>query len=189
MESDTEKVLIEHAQAGDQSAYRSLFDIYRPRIYRIVNYILRNDADTEDVVQDIFFKMFKALGTFRHDSAFFTWLYKIAVNTARSSLTAKARDAQIVVDSDNEAVEHNFFSEADQPEVQHIRNETANMLELAINSLPLILRESFLLREIDGLSYSEIAELMRCPVGTVKSRISRAKLFLANRIAGRAGPR
>lgn len=189
MEADTEKELIELAQSGDQLAYQSLFNLYRPRIFRIVHSILRNDADTDDVVQDIFLRMFNALGSFRHESSFFTWLYKIAVNTARSRLVAKAREAQIVSDSDNEALEQSSSSEANQPEVLHLRAEMANMLDWAINGLPSTLREAFLLREIDGLSYAEIAELMRCPVGTVKSRVSRAKLFLVGRIVTREEPR
>lgn len=188
MDADAEKELIEKAQAGDQQAYHSLFTIYRPRVFRVVNYILRDDADTEDVVQEIFLKLYNALGTFRHESSFFTWIYKIAVNAARASLASKAREAIIVADSGSDTLEQSYSSEADQPEVAHLRAELASMLDMAITSLPSNLREAFLLREIDGLSYAEIAELMNCPVGTVRSRISRAKSYLALRISAPEAP-
>ena len=183
MESDAEKALIELAQSGDEQAYNSLFTLYRPRVYRIVRYILRDDADADDVVQDIFLKLFKALGSFRHESSFFTWIYKVAVNAARSSLSSRAREAHLLADSGSQVLEETYSSEADQPEIVHQRTEQVRMLDLAMTGLPPKLREPFLLRELDGLSYAEIAELMHCPVGTVRSRISRAKSFLAKRVA------
>jgi RNA polymerase sigma-70 factor (ECF subfamily) len=183
MEADAEKALIELAQSGDELAYDSLFTLYRPRVYRIVQYILRDDAEAEDVVQDIFLKLFKALGSFRHESSFFTWIYKVAVNAARSRLSSRAREAHLLADSGSQVLEESYSSEADQPEFVHQRAEQVRMLDLAITSLQPNLREAFLLREVDGLSYAEIADLMHCPVGTVRSRISRAKSFLAERIA------
>jgi RNA polymerase sigma-70 factor (ECF subfamily) len=183
MDADAEREMIEQVQAGDQLAAHLLFKLYRPRIFRIVNYILRDSADSEDVVQDIFLKLFTALEHFRHDASFFTWIYKIAVNAARARLTAKSRDANVMTDSGTDMLEQSFSSSADQPEVLHQRAELARMLDLAITALPANWREAFLLREIDGLSYADIAELMHCPVGTVRSRISRAKAFLAERLS------
>jgi len=183
MEADAERELIEKAQSGDELAYHALFKIYRPRVFRVVNNILRDDADTEDVVQDIFMRLFRSLHTFRHESSFFTWVYKIAINAARSSLISRARESNVVTESGSETLDLVFSSEADQPEVAHLRAELAGMLDLAMASLPPSLREAFMLREIDGLSYAEIAEVMHTPVGTVRSRISRAKSVLAARIA------
>ena len=188
MDAEAERELIEKAQSGDRLAYHSLFKIFRPRVYRIVNYILKNDADTEDVVQDIFLKLFNVLGTFRQESSFFTWMYKISVNMARARLMSKAREAHLLSDSSSLLLEESFFSEADQPEIVHLRAELAHTLDLAISSLPPHMREAFLLREIDGLSYAEIADLMDCPIGTVRSRISRAKSFLADHIAAPEEP-
>jgi RNA polymerase sigma-70 factor (ECF subfamily) len=166
MDAHAERELIEQVQAGDQLAAHLLFKLYRPRIFRIVNHILRDSADSEDVVQDIFLKLFTALEHFRHESSFFTWIYKIAVNAAGTDM-----------------LEQNFSSSADQPDVLHQRAELARILDLEITALPANWREAFLLREIDGLSYGDIAGLMHCPVGTVRSRISRAKAFLAERLA------
>lgn len=188
MEADAEKALIEQAQSGDELAYHSLFKLYRPRVFRIVRYLLRDDADAEDVVQDIFLKLYNSLGSFRHESSFFTWIYKVAVNAARASLASRAREANLLADSGSQVLEESYSSEADQPEVVHLRAEQARMLDLAITSLQPNLREAFLLREIDGLSYAEIAELMHCPVGTVRSRISRAKAFLAEHLAAPEEP-
>lgn len=182
MDADADKALIEEAQSGNKLAYDSLFRIYRPRVFRIVRYIVRDDADAEDVVQDIFLKLFNSLGSFRHESSFFTWLYKVAVNAARASLSSRARETQLLADSGTQVLEDTYSSETDQPEMLHLQAEQAHMLELAITGLQPNLREAFLLREVDGLSYAEIAELMHCPVGTVRSRISRAKSFLAERI-------
>ena len=183
MDAEAERALIEKAQAGDPLAYHSMFKIFRPRVYRVVNNMLKNEADTEDVVQDIFLRLFKVLGTFRHESSFFTWMYKIAVNTAHARLISKAREARLYSDSTSQLLEETFSSEADQPEVVHLRAELGHILDLAIMRLPSYLREAFLLREIDGLGYAEIAELMQCPIGTVKSRVSRAKSFLAEQLA------
>lgn len=183
MDAEAEKTLIERAQCGDPLAYQELFKFYWLRIFRTVNYILKDDADAEDVVQDVFLKVYGALGTFRHQSSFFTWLYKIAVNAARSSLIAKARNARVMTDDDEATIENAYSSEDDQPEVMHSRVELARMLDVVITALPSSLREAFLLREIDDLSYAEIAELTHSPVGTVKSRVSRAKSYLADHIA------
>lgn len=189
MEAEAERELIERAQAGDRLAYQSMFKIFRPRVFRVVNYILKDEADTEDVVQEIFLKLFKVLGTFRYESSFFTWMYRIAVNTAHARLTSRAREARFCSDSSSQVLETAFSSEGDQPEIAHVRAELAHLLEIAISNLPSYLREAFLLREIDGLSYAEIAELMQCPIGTVKSRVSRAKSFLAERLAVPEEPR
>lgn len=183
MEEEAEKALIERAQSGDQLACDTLFTLYRPRVYRVVKYILRDEADAEDVVQDVFVKLLSALGTFRHEASFFTWIYKIAVNAARSSLASKAREMHHVTHSGTQIIEEAYSSETDQPEIVHIRAEMARMLEFALTGLHENQREAFLLREIDGLSYSEIAVLMHCPVGTVRSRISRAKSYLIGRLA------
>jgi RNA polymerase sigma-70 factor (ECF subfamily) len=188
MEADAERELIEKAQSGDELAYHALFKIYRPRVFRVVNNMLRDDADTEDVVQEIFMRLFKSLRTFRHESSLFTWIYKIAINAARSNLVSRARESNVVTESGSETLELSYSSEADQPEVVHLRAELAGMLGLAMASLQPSLREAFMLREIDGLSYAEIAELMQTPVGTVRSRISRAKSFLAARIAAPEEP-
>lgn len=184
MEEKAERELIERAQSGDQLAFHALVMLYRPRVYRLVNNILRDEADTEDVVQDIFLRLLGALGTFRHESSFFTWIYRIAVNAARSSQASRAREAHLVTDSGSLLLEEAFSSEADQPQAFHVRSELARMMEYALTELQANQREAFLLREIDGLSYAEIAVLMHCPVGTVRSRISRAKSHLAERLAG-----
>lgn len=183
MDTDVERALIERAQSGDRLAYQNLFKIYRPRIYRLVDQLLRNTADADDVVQDIFLKLFSALDSYRHQSSFFTWVYRIATNAARARLNARTRNAYLLVDGGSEAIEQSYSSEYDQPEIAHGRAELASALDAAIAGLPSAWREAFLLREIDGLSYGEIAELTKCPIGTVKSRISRAKSFLADHIS------
>lgn len=183
---DTDKELVRRVQQGDKRAFDLLFSRYQHKIVNLVGRYLRNTQDVEDVTQEAFIKAFKALPRFRGDSAFYTWLYRIAINTAKNHLVARSRRPP-GVDVDVEDAEHmdgaDLLRDSLSPETALARDELSAAIDEAIGQLPDDLRSAVTLREFDGLSYEQIAQIMDCPVGTVRSRIFRAREAIDQHIA------
>jgi len=179
--------LVERAQQGDKRAFDLLVLKYQHKIVKLIMRYVRDPAEALDVSQEAFIKTYRALPKFRGDSAFYTWLYRIAINTAKNHLVAaKRRPVDFEVDlQDPESYEINArLQDNDTPERIAQREELRETVEDAIAGLPEELRVAIVLREIEGMSYEEIARAMECPVGTVRSRIFRAR----EAIDGRIGP-
>lgn len=175
-ESDLE--LVQRAQRGDKRAFDLLVLKYQQKVAGVVSRYVREQADILDVVQESFIKAYRALPKFRGDSAFYTWLYRISINTAKNHLVSQARrppgtDVDAEVAEQLDAGER--LKERARPEDHLMRDEVEAAVWKAINELPDELRTAITLREIDGMSYEEIAQTMDCPVGTVRSRIFRAR--------------
>jgi RNA polymerase sigma-70 factor, ECF subfamily len=172
-----DEVLVARAQRGDKDAFGLLVRKYQYRVTKLVaRYV--SDSEAVDVAQEAFIKAYRALGGFRGNSAFYTWLYRIAINTAKNHLVARARRPanQDIDVADAELYGHTErLSHSDTPEAVLLGEEVQNIVLGAIQALPSDLRTAILLREIEGLSYEEIAEAMDCPIGTVRSRIFRAR--------------
>ena len=185
MAKDTDKELVRRVQKGDRHAFDLLFTRYQQKILNLVGRYLRDREDVEDVAQEAFIKAFRALPRFRGESAFYTWLYRIAINTAKNHLVARSRRPP-GVDVDIEDAEFmdgtDVLKESESPEAALARDELSAEINLAISLLPDDLRSAVTLREFDGLSYEQIAEIMDCPVGTVRSRIFRAREAIDKRI-------
>ena len=170
--------LVERVQRGDKNAFNLLVSKYQHKVASLVTRYVSNQSDVSDVVQEAFIKAYRALPEFRGESAFYTWLYRIAVNTAKNYLTAQGRrPPDLDVDcSDAELHEGaEAMHELANPENLILSDEIQRMVVATLESLPEDLRTAITLREIEGLSYEEIAEIMGCPVGTVRSRIFRAR--------------
>jgi RNA polymerase sigma-70 factor (ECF subfamily) len=175
---DADQLLVERVQQGDKRAFDLLVLKYQHKIISVVHRYMRDPADVNDVVQEAFIKAYRALPNFRGESAFYTWMYRIAINTAKNDLISKGRrppssdvdieDAEYYSGNDN-------LHDVDTPENNLFRDELQTAVQNVIQSLPDDLRTAVTLREMDGLSYEEIAEIMECPVGTVRSRIFRAR--------------
>ena len=170
--------LVRRVQKGDKSAFDALVLKYQHKILKLVQRYVRDHAEAEDVVQDAFIKAYRALPAFRGDSAFYTWMYRIAINTAKNSLVAAGR-RPLTFDLDaQDAAGAEFRSrlrDTDTPERLLLTEEIRSTVNTAIDSLPEDLRTAIVLRELEGFSYEEIATTMECPVGTVRSRIFRAR--------------
>lgn len=181
----TDKQLVKRVQKGDKGAFDLLVLKYQ---HKIVNLVMRYVRDPEmalDITQDAFIKAYRALPRFRGDSAFYTWLYRIAVNTAKNYLAAQRRrpmDIELDLQDPEQYDLHAKLKETDTPEAVTISNEVQKTLERAIAALPEDLRTAIILRELDGMSYEEIAQTMDCPVGTVRSRIFRARDAIGKKI-------
>ncbi|MCF6300898.1 MAG: RNA polymerase sigma factor RpoE [Proteobacteria bacterium] len=170
--------LVKQAQKGKLHAFELLVNRYQQKVSNVVSKFVKDIHENQDVTQEVFIKVFRALPNFRGDSSFYTWIYRIAVNTSKNHLVAKSRRIQNsnVEPSDAE----NFASAADYrsldtPDAVYARGELEQAMSKAVESLPEELKSAILLREVDGLSYDEIAEQMKCPIGTVRSRIFRAR--------------
>jgi len=177
-DSSTDKLLVERVQQGDKRAFDLLMSRYQHKLMSLVSRYISDYQEAQDVVQETFIKAYKALPKFRGDSAFYTWLYRIGVNTAKNHLAAKGRrpSASDVQVEDAEVYDEGYrLRNIDTPESQILTSELEKAIYEALNSLSDELRTAFSLREFDGLSYDEIAEIMECPVGTVRSRIFRAR--------------
>ena len=177
-DSTTDSELVARVQHGDKSAFDLLVIKYQHRIVKLVSRYVREHADALDVTQDAFLKAYRALPNFRGESAFFTWLYRIAINTAKNYLVSQARRPPTTdVDADEAELTDAGVSLRDNmtPERHMLTAEIAETVERAMANLPDDLRTAIVLREIDGLSYEEIAAVMECPIGTVRSRIFRAR--------------
>ena len=182
-EREIDQILVERAQAGDRHAFDQLVSKYQRKLGRLLSRFIRDSAEIEDVTQEAFIKAYRALPSFRGDSAFYTWLYRIGINTAKNYLVAQGRRAPTSTQFDSEEAE--TFESADQlrdintPESLLMSKQIGETVNSAIDALPEELRRAIVLREIDGLSYDEIADMMDCPIGTVRSRIFRAREAVA----------
>jgi RNA polymerase sigma-70 factor (ECF subfamily) len=183
---DIDQQLVERVQRGDKQAYGLLVEKYRRKLGRLLSRFIRDQAEVEDVVQEAFIKAYRALPNFRGDSAFYTWLYRIGINTAKNYLVAMGRRPQtqneIEVDDAENFEDGDELRTTDTPETELMTKEIAKTVQAAIDALPEDLRTAIVLREIEGLSYEEIAESMECPIGTVRSRIFRAREAIATQL-------
>ncbi len=182
---DVDQELVERVQRGDMGAFDLLVRKYQNRILAVIGRYIRDFSEAQDVAQEVFLRAYRALGNFRGDSAFYTWVYKIAVNTAKNHLVALRRRPP----SDDVDIEDAMHFSADSqlkdratPENELLRQEIERNVTAAVDDLPEELRMAITLREVEGLSYEEIAEAMECPIGTVRSRIFRAREAIERRI-------
>lgn len=182
--SDTDQQLVQRAQGGDLRAFDLLVLKYQGRIAALVSRYVSDAGELEDVTQEAFIKAYRALGKFRGDSAFYTWLYRIAVNAAKNHLVAKGRrpGANATIEDAEGLDEGGLLSESASPEALAMGGELAEVVESALNGLPDELKAALMLREFDGLSYDDIADVLGCPVGTVRSRIFRAREAIDRRV-------
>ena len=185
-ERDLDQELVLRAQNGDQRAFELLVVKYQRRIARLLSRMIRDQAEIEDVSQEAFIKAYRALPTFRGESAFYTWLYRIAINTAKNYLSTLGRRPMLATeyeDEDGDTVDaSSLVPDFRTPETELSNKQIVSTVNEAVNALPEELREAITLREMDGMSYDEIAAAMDCPIGTVRSRIFRAREAIANRL-------
>ena len=184
--SETDQQLVQRAQRGDLRAFDLLVLKYQGRIAAMVSRYVSDAGEVEDVTQEAFIKAYRALGKFRGDSAFYTWLYRIAANAAKNHLVAKGRrpGADATIEDAEGFDEGGLLSESASPEALAMGEELAEVVESALNELPDELKAALMLREFDGLSYDDIADVLGCPVGTVRSRIFRAREAIDQRVKG-----
>ncbi len=183
---ELDQLLVERAQQGDKKAFGMLVEKYHRKLGRLLSRMIRDQAEVEDVVQESFIKAYRALHNFRGDSAFYTWLYRIGINTAKNYLVSMGRRPQVMQEVEIEDVE-NFddgfeMRTMDTPETALMTKQIAQTVNDTVASLPEELRTAITLRELEGLSYEEIATLMQCPIGTVRSRIFRARETIAAKL-------
>jgi RNA polymerase sigma-70 factor, ECF subfamily len=176
-ELELDSALVQRAKAGDKGAFDLLVRKYQHRIAAVVSRFVRDYAECQDVVQDSFIRAYKSLSGFRGDSQFYTWMYRIAVNTAKNHLASQKRRPSADVElEDAEHIDGGvYIQNNDTPEHELLREEIAQVVSKALDQLPAEIRQAITLREMEGLSYEEIAEVMNSPVGTVRSRIFRAR--------------
>jgi RNA polymerase sigma-70 factor, ECF subfamily len=190
---DIDRQLVARAQRGDKQAFELLVEKYQRKLARLLSRFIRDPAEVEDVTQEAFIKAYRALPAFRGDSAFYTWLYRIGINTAKNYLMAMGRRAP--TSTEVEADEAEGFEEGEQlrdintPESMLLSNEIAQTVNATIERLPEELRTAIQMREIEGMSYEDIAKAMDCPIGTVRSRIFRAREAIAEQLRPLLGTR
>ncbi|MGH8694322.1 MAG: RNA polymerase sigma factor RpoE [Burkholderiales bacterium] len=183
---EVDQQLVERAQRGDKHAFELLVAKYQRKLGRLLSRFIRDPAEVEDVAQEAFIKAYRALPSFRGDSAFYTWLYRIGINTAKNYLVAMGRRAPTTTEFDSEEAEN--FEDGDQlrdlntPEAELMTRQIAATVNQTMEELPEELRTAITLREIEGMSYEDIANVMNCPIGTVRSRIFRARETIADRL-------
>jgi len=178
VQDDNDQQLVQRVQKGDKAAFDLLVLKYQHRVLKLVSRFVNDAAEAEDVAQEAFLKAYRALPAFRGDSAFYTWLYRIAINTAKNALVSNRRrpvDFDLDLQDPDQYERQAKLKEADTPEGVLLTDEIRLVVEKALEQLPEDLRTAIVLRELEGLSYEEIAEAMDCPVGTVRSRIFRAR--------------
>lgn len=181
----SDKKLVERVQKGDKGAFDVLVLKYQHKIVNLVMRYVRDPELSQDIAQEAFIKAYRALPRFRGDSAFYTWMYRIAVNTAKNHLAAQRRrpmDIELDLQDPEQYDLHAKLKETDTPEGVTISNELQQTVERAIAALPEDLRTAIVLRELEGMSYEEIAQTMECPVGTVRSRIFRARDAIGKKV-------
>jgi RNA polymerase sigma-70 factor, ECF subfamily len=188
-QADADALLVEQFKRGDMRAFEMLVVKYQRRIERLIGRMVRDPDLVQDIAQDTFIRAYRALPQFRGESAFYTWLYRIAVNSAKRSLHDMKRDPVIVhsamqsaQDDDETLRPLDELTDPETPESVLASREIAATVNAAVEALSEDLRQAITLREIEGLSYEEIAELMNCPIGTVRSRIYRAREAIAERL-------
>ena len=190
---EIDQQLVERVQGGDKQAFGLLVSKYQRKLHRLLSRLVRDSAEVEDLAQETFIKAYRALGAFRGESAFYTWLYRIGINTAKNHLAAQSRrvPASTGLDSsDMEGIDGGErLRDLDTPERQLMTRQIAQTVDGAMADLPEELREAITLRELEGLSYEEIANVMDCPIGTVRSRIFRARESIAARLRPLLGTR
>jgi RNA polymerase sigma-70 factor (ECF subfamily) len=190
---EIDRQLVARAQRGDKQAFELLVEKYQRKLARLLSRFIRDPAEVEDVTQEAFIKAYRALPAFRGDSAFYTWLYRIGINTAKNYLMAMGRRAP--TSTEVEADEAEGFEEGEQlrdintPESLLLSKEIAETVNSTIEGLPEELRRAIQMREIEGLSYEDIAQAMNCPIGTVRSRIFRAREAIAEQLRPLLGTR
>src|SRR3977135_180717 len=178
--------LVRRVQRGDKGAFDALVLKYQHKVVKLVMRYTRNPAEAEDIAQEAFIKAYRALPQFRGDSAFYTWLYRIAINTAKNALVSRERNPvgyELDATSSDEGSDMSYrLKDPDTPEGLALSDEIRNIVQAAIGRLPEDLRTAIVLRELEGLSYEEMAGAMACPVGTVRSRIFRARESIDHRL-------
>ncbi len=183
---EVDQQLVERVQRGDKHAFDLLVAKYQRKLGRLISRFVRNPSEAEDVTQEAFVKAYRALPGFRGDSAFYTWLYRIGINTAKNYLLASKRLPPSSTPFDTEEAESfeeaGLLHEVSTPENELMSKQVVNTVQMALQQLPEDLRSALTLREIEGLSYEEIASVMNCPVGTVRSRIFRAREAVAEKL-------
>ena len=183
---EIDQELVERAQRGDKHAFGLLVEKYQRKLARLLSRFVRDQAEVEDVTQEAFIKAYRALPKFRGDSAFYTWLYRIGINTAKNYLMAAGRRAPTSTGVDSEEAES--LAEGEQlrdintPESLILSREIGDTVNATMEGLPEELRTAIQLREIEGMSYEDIAQIMNCPIGTVRSRIFRAREAIAEQL-------
>jgi RNA polymerase sigma-70 factor, ECF subfamily len=195
-QGDADALLVERAKRGEVSAFEMLVVKYQRRIERLVGRMVRDTDLVQDIAQETFIRAYRALPQFRGDSAFYTWLYRIAVNTAKKALVEKKRDPLVfegtmvsTEDGEEPSRVENELTDGETPETVLAGRQVAATVNAAIDALSEDLRQAIVLREIEGLSYEEIADVMNCPIGTVRSRIFRAREAIAVKLRPLLGTR
>jgi len=185
-ERDVDWQLVQRVQRGEKRAFDLLVAKYQRKLFRLLSRLIRDQAEIEDVAQEAFIKAYRALPNFRGESAPYTWLYRIAINTAKNYLVAQGRRAPTRTETGIEDAENfddgDSLRTEDTPERMLLSKQVAEAVNRAIERLPEDLRTAIVLRELEGLSYEEIAESMNCPIGTVRSRIFRAREAVAEEL-------
>ena len=183
---EVDQQLVERAQRGDKRAFELLVTKYQRKLGRLLSRMVRDPAEVEDVTQEAFIKAYRALPQFRGDSAFYTWLYRIAINTAKNAVVSRERSpVEYDLDRNNNDESYDMqgrMKDSETPEGLVLTDEIRSTVNAAIDALPEDLRTAIVLRELEGLSYEEIAAAMDCPVGTVRSRIFRAREAIDRRL-------
>lgn len=185
-EREIDQVLVERAQQGDKRAFDTLVTKYQRKLSRLISRFIRDAGEVEDVTQEAFIKAYRALPAFRGESAFYTWLYRIGINTAKNYLVAQGRRAPTSTEFD--ASEAESMVEGDQlrdfntPESVIMSRQIVETVNAAMEELPTELRTAIVMRELEGMSYDDIALAMNCPIGTVRSRIFRARESVAAKL-------
>jgi RNA polymerase sigma-70 factor, ECF subfamily len=194
--ADADALLIDRVKQGDMRAFEMLVVKYQRRIERLIGRMVRDVDLVQDIAQETFIRAYRAIPQFRGESAFYTWLYRIAVNTAKKALVELKRDPLVsesayasAEDGDETSRVENELSDGETPEAVLASKEIAATVNAAVDALSDDLRQAITLREIEGLSYEEIADVMNCPIGTVRSRIFRAREAIAERLRPLLGTR
>lgn len=186
--ADSDAILVERTVAGDQKAFELLVIKYQRRIQRLIGRMVRDVDLVEDIAQETFIRAYRALAQFRGEAQFYTWLYRIAVNTAKKALMDLKRNPTVSenayksADDDETSPLENELTTSETPDAVLASKEIAEIINAAMEALPEELRQAITLREIEGLSYEEIAEAMICPIGTVRSRIFRAREAISAKV-------
>jgi RNA polymerase sigma-70 factor (ECF subfamily) len=178
LSEDLDQELVKRVQKGDKAAFDLLVIKYQHKLVHLVNRYVKDPSEAQDVAQDAFIKAYRALPEFRGESAFYTWLYRIAINTAKNYLLSRSRrhyDYEIDVQDAEQLGDTPLLKDIETPEESLMNEQVVQVISAAIDALPEEMRVAITLREFEGMSYEEIAEVMDCPIGTVRSRIFRAR--------------